>query len=229
MASIFAWTGGLKHRGKLDATPEVTQFAETLETVCIEAVEAGEMTKDLALLIGRDAAVADDRGVPRRPRRRPPGEDGLRNRPILVRRQSVMRHVRVALSALALLAGCGSDDDDGGDATTTVPGSPGTSVPGTGSDGADEEAAVADLAERQGADPADIEVVSVENVTWPDSSLGCPEEGMQYAQVLTDGVLIVLELDGQRVRVPRRRWRRHLLLRRSPTARRRVTPRSCAV
>ena len=55
VASIFAWTGGLKHRGKLDATPEVTQFAETLEAVCIEAVEAGEMTKDLALLIGRDA------------------------------------------------------------------------------------------------------------------------------------------------------------------------------
>ncbi len=55
VASIFAWTGGLKHRGKLDDTPEVTQFAETLEAVCIEAVEAGEMTKDLALLISRDA------------------------------------------------------------------------------------------------------------------------------------------------------------------------------
>ena len=109
-----------------------------------------------------------------------------------------MRRALLALSALALLAGCGSDDDDGGDATTTVPGSPGTLVPGTGSDGADEDAAVADLAERQGADPADIEVVSVENVTWPDSSLGCPEEGTQYAQMLTDGVLIVLELDGQR-------------------------------
>jgi isocitrate dehydrogenase len=55
IASIFAWTGGLKHRGKLDDTPEVTRFAETLEAVCIEAVEAGEMTKDLALMIGRDA------------------------------------------------------------------------------------------------------------------------------------------------------------------------------
>jgi isocitrate dehydrogenase len=55
IASIFAWTGGLKHRGKLDDTPEVTRFAETLEAVCIEAVESGEMTKDLALLIGRDA------------------------------------------------------------------------------------------------------------------------------------------------------------------------------
>ncbi|GAA0440969.1 isocitrate dehydrogenase [Actinoplanes campanulatus] len=55
IASIFAWTGGLKHRGKLDGTPEVTEFAEKLERVCIETVESGQMTKDLALLIGRDA------------------------------------------------------------------------------------------------------------------------------------------------------------------------------
>ncbi len=55
IASIFAWTRGLAHRGKLDETPEVTAFAEALEAVCIEAVEAGEMTKDLALLISRDA------------------------------------------------------------------------------------------------------------------------------------------------------------------------------
>ena len=52
IASIFAWTGGLKHRGKLDGTPEVTAFAETLERVCIETVESGKMTKDLALLVG---------------------------------------------------------------------------------------------------------------------------------------------------------------------------------
>jgi isocitrate dehydrogenase len=55
IASIFAWTGGLKHRGLLDGTPEVTQFAETLEKVCVDTVEAGQMTKDLALLISRDA------------------------------------------------------------------------------------------------------------------------------------------------------------------------------
>jgi isocitrate dehydrogenase len=55
IASIFAWTGGLKHRGKLDGTPEVTNFAETLERVCVETVEGGQMTKDLALLISRDA------------------------------------------------------------------------------------------------------------------------------------------------------------------------------
>ena len=54
IASIFAWTGGLKYRGKFDGTPEVTRFAETLERVCIETVEAGHMTKDLALLVGPD-------------------------------------------------------------------------------------------------------------------------------------------------------------------------------
>jgi isocitrate dehydrogenase len=52
IASIFAWTGGLKYRGKFDDTPEVTRFAETLERVCIETVEDGKMTKDLAILIG---------------------------------------------------------------------------------------------------------------------------------------------------------------------------------
>ena len=52
IASIFAWTGGLKYRGKFDDTPEVTRFAETLERVCVETVEQGQMTKDLAILIG---------------------------------------------------------------------------------------------------------------------------------------------------------------------------------
>ncbi|QDX25442.1 NADP-dependent isocitrate dehydrogenase [Sphingomonas suaedae] len=54
IASIFAWTGGLKFRGKFDETPDVVKFAETLERVCIETVESGKMTKDLALLIGPD-------------------------------------------------------------------------------------------------------------------------------------------------------------------------------
>jgi isocitrate dehydrogenase len=54
IASIFAWTGGLKHRGKLDDTAEVTLFAKTLERVCVETVEEGKMTKDLALLVGPD-------------------------------------------------------------------------------------------------------------------------------------------------------------------------------
>ena len=54
IASIYAWTGGLKHRGKLDNTPEVIKFAETLEDVVVRSVEAGAMTKDLALLVGPD-------------------------------------------------------------------------------------------------------------------------------------------------------------------------------
>ncbi|MEQ1724698.1 MAG: NADP-dependent isocitrate dehydrogenase [Sphingopyxis sp.] len=52
IASIFAWTGGLKFRGKFDETPDVIRFAETLERVCIATVEQGSMTKDLAILIG---------------------------------------------------------------------------------------------------------------------------------------------------------------------------------
>ena len=54
IASIFAWTRGLAHRGKLDNTPEVVDFANKLEQVCIETVESGKMTKDLALLVGGD-------------------------------------------------------------------------------------------------------------------------------------------------------------------------------
>jgi isocitrate dehydrogenase len=52
IASIFAWTGGIKHRGRVDGTPDVVRFAETLERVCVETVEQGHMTKDLAILIG---------------------------------------------------------------------------------------------------------------------------------------------------------------------------------
>jgi isocitrate dehydrogenase len=56
IASIFAWTGGLKYRGKFDGTPEVVHFAETLERVCVETVESGHMTKDLAILVGPEQA-----------------------------------------------------------------------------------------------------------------------------------------------------------------------------
>src|SRR6267142_557937 len=52
IASIFAWTRGLSARGRMDGTPEVSAFAETLERVCVETVESGKMTKDLALLVG---------------------------------------------------------------------------------------------------------------------------------------------------------------------------------
>ncbi|NBC32703.1 MAG: NADP-dependent isocitrate dehydrogenase [Alphaproteobacteria bacterium] len=56
IASIFAWTRGLQYRGEFDETPEVVRFAETLERVCVKAVEQGAMTKDLATLIGPDTA-----------------------------------------------------------------------------------------------------------------------------------------------------------------------------
>jgi isocitrate dehydrogenase len=52
IASIFAWTRGLSARGRMDGTPEVTDFAHTLERVCVETVESGKMTKDLAMLVG---------------------------------------------------------------------------------------------------------------------------------------------------------------------------------
>ncbi|MDD2704111.1 MAG: NADP-dependent isocitrate dehydrogenase [Acidocella sp.] len=55
IASIFAWTRGLIYRGRFDGTPDVTAFAETLERVCVETVESGFMTKDLAILISKDA------------------------------------------------------------------------------------------------------------------------------------------------------------------------------
>ena len=55
IASIFAWTRGLSHRGKLDVNNELIKFASSLEEVCIETVESGSMTKDLAILIDKSA------------------------------------------------------------------------------------------------------------------------------------------------------------------------------
>src|SRR6187397_3276959 len=54
IASIYAWTQGLVHRGRMDDTQPLVDFAQSLEDVCVEAVEAGEMTKDLAILISKD-------------------------------------------------------------------------------------------------------------------------------------------------------------------------------
>jgi len=54
IASIFAWTRALTYRARIDGTPKVEEFAGTLERVCVETVESGRMTKDLALLIGPD-------------------------------------------------------------------------------------------------------------------------------------------------------------------------------
>jgi isocitrate dehydrogenase len=60
IASIFAWTRGLEHRGRLDNTPDVVDFAEKLEQVCVETVESGKMTKDLALLIQNETGKEQD-------------------------------------------------------------------------------------------------------------------------------------------------------------------------
>jgi hypothetical protein len=123
--------------------------------------------------------------------------------------------VLAALVALGSLVACGSDDDtadtvapvttEGAVATTpptsgtrssSVPtgsSTPGSGVPATLPPGGSEvERAVADAARRSGIDPADVEVVSDEEVTWRDSSAGCPQKGMQYLQVITDGRRIVL-------------------------------------
>jgi isocitrate dehydrogenase len=56
IASIFAWTQGLKYRGQFDNTPDVERFADTLEKVCVATVESGKMTKDLAILVGPNQA-----------------------------------------------------------------------------------------------------------------------------------------------------------------------------
>jgi isocitrate dehydrogenase len=60
IASIFAWTRGLAHRGKLDNNPALIDFCEKLEQVCIETVESGKMTKDLALLVYGDKMTCDN-------------------------------------------------------------------------------------------------------------------------------------------------------------------------
>jgi len=62
IASIFAWTRGLEHRGRVDGTPDVVTFAQTLETVCVDTVENGIMTKDLAMLVGPDQPYLDTQG-----------------------------------------------------------------------------------------------------------------------------------------------------------------------
>ena len=123
------------------------------------------------------------------------------------------------LGAVLLVAACGDDGGtetvspgDGASTTTTTGGTDMTEpTDPTSEDGDDtgtttptptgqSEAAVADLAERLGVEPADVTLVSVEAVTWRDSSIGCPQRDMAYLQVLTEGVRIVLEVDGTRYR-----------------------------
>lgn len=120
--------------------------------------------------------------------------------------------ILIAALTVMVLAGCGGAE---GPATTTTPtttapektvtpseppGEPtGSATPrGDAEPRTAEGQAVRDLARRLDVPEADITVVRVEQVTWRDRSLGCPRPGMMYAQVLTDGVRVVLEADGER-------------------------------
>lgn len=125
-----------------------------------------------------------------------------------------MRFAAVGVVGLVMIgAGCGDDDESS--SATSAPS--GTSTPATSTDptvlppssspvgttaasggvpGVPQ--AIADLATRLDVDESAITVVEEREVTWSDASLGCPEPGMSYLQQLTDGVLVVLEADGQR-------------------------------
>lgn len=112
--------------------------------------------------------------------------------------------VALALTALAgsWLAACAGEDDpatrsSGGTTETSTPMTTGEIDPGLQPY---IDLAVADLAERTSAAAADITVQSATLVVWPDAALGCPSPGQQYAQVTSDGSLIVLVLDGREFR-----------------------------
>ena len=104
-------------------------------------------------------------------------------------------------AALLLLGGCGNESDSppatGQENTVSpsaTPSSGGSSTPAQGP----VEQAKSDLTGRLGIGAKQVTVVSSEEVTWRDASLGCPQPGMQYAQVLTNGSRIVLEAGGKR-------------------------------
>ena len=115
--------------------------------------------------------------------------------------------------ALGVIAGCGRADDTGERATTVapVPATSGakepvpTTTPSTAKAGTPVDptmslvtGAVSDLAARLGIAPGAVTVVTAEAVTWGDTSLGCPQPGQRYLQVITDGLLVVLEAEGRR-------------------------------
>ncbi|MFE6648797.1 hypothetical protein ACFVJS_19690 [Nocardioides sp. NPDC057772] len=99
----------------------------------------------------------------------------------------------LALTLTPIFAGCGSEATDPGANVSDVP----TSSSPTPAEDPKVAAAIADLAKRQGVKSEEITVVSHDKVTWPDSSLGCPEPGKMYTTVLTDGVRVVLEAAGK--------------------------------
>ena len=112
-----------------------------------------------------------------------------------------MRRTILLAPLVVILAACGGGTDSGAPGDTTTPS---TAPQATESDSTtmpsnDQLPIVApaldDLAERVGAPAADIEIVSAEEVTWPDGSLGCPEPGMSYTQALVDGSKVVLRYE----------------------------------
>lgn len=116
-----------------------------------------------------------------------------------------MNHVFLGVALMLVLAACATpaNSDAQDDMTTTSSPSVAITVDPVSPDSTEAkgtdpglkspvESAVVDLAERLGVDRAEVEVVSAYLVTWPDSSLGCPEPDMSYAQVLTDGAVIEL-------------------------------------
>ncbi len=114
--------------------------------------------------------------------------------------------VLAVVALLGLLAACGADGPEiGADGPTPTDGA---TAPDDGGEPMDDpdvperhreatRTAIDDLADRTGADPDGIEVVSAQNVTWRDGSLGCPEPGGMYTQALVDGYRIELEVDGE--------------------------------
>ncbi|MFF0267476.1 hypothetical protein [Kribbella sp. NPDC004536] len=106
-----------------------------------------------------------------------------------------MRTVLTVVAAAALLVACGNESTSGGQPSMT-PSTSSSSEPATPAGGLVEQAK-ADLVKRLGVDAAAVQVVSSTEVTWPDGSLGCPEPGMFYTQMLVNGNRTVLEVDGK--------------------------------
>ena len=132
IASIFAWTGGLKYRGRFDDTPAVTRFAETLERVCIETVEEGKMTKDLRPSHRSGAELDDDgavlRGDPGQSRNR----DGRRRRRVSARGEPVMpakAGIRVTQNGPQAFAGVTSSGGEASKSHAPTPNSPLPAIP----------------------------------------------------------------------------------------------------
>ncbi|TDD46690.1 hypothetical protein E1263_36015 [Kribbella antibiotica] len=107
-------------------------------------------------------------------------------------------------AAMLVLVACGNESGAGG-APTVNPSESGSSVPTPGGaaptgtpGGTAVEQATADLVKKLGVQAAGVKVVSAEEITWSDGSLGCPEEGMRYTQALINGMRIILEADGKK-------------------------------